>query len=159
MEPVRAWGAALCCAAVACAILQLLAPRNGSGRLLELTGAAVFLCCALSPLVDLPDLLAGGASSAVLSQTAQNELLQTRLKEQLEPSLQQAVQQAGEEALAAYGLSAEKIEAVMDTGEDGGIYITKITAALTPKQAVRQNAVKQVLKERFDVDVEVKMLE
>lgn len=159
MEAVRTWGTSLCCAAVACAILQLLAPPGGLGRLLELIGAAVFLCCALSPLVTLPNMDWKSALTAPLSSSAQSELLQTRLKEQLNQPLQQTVAEEGTAALSAYSLSAEKIEAVMDTGENGGIYITKIAVTLTKKQAVRQTAVVQILEQRFGVDVEVKVLE
>lgn len=155
MEAVKTWGTSICCAAVACAVLQLLAPRGGLGRLLEMLGALLLLCCTLSPLVtwdsgDWETLLA-----VPLSDTGQSELLQARVMEQLDEPLQQAVQEEGAAALSSYGLSAEKITAVMDTGEDGGIYITEIAVTLTPEQAVRRTAVVQILKERFGVEVEV----
>lgn len=159
MEAVRAWGASLCWAAVACAALQLLAPKGGLGKLLEVIGAMTLLCCALSPLVTLPSWDWNLISVLPLSDTAQNELLQTRLYEQLDPVLQDAVQEEGERALASYGLTAEKIEAVMDTDENGGIYISKIAVTLSEKQAVRKTAVAQILKERFNVDVEVTVSE
>lgn len=159
MEAVRAWGVSLCCAAVACTALQLLAPKGSLGKLLEMIGAMALLCCALSPLVTLPMWDWSLISTLPLSDTAQNELLQTRLHEELEPVLQKAVQEEGEKTLASYGLAAEKIEAVMDTDENGGIYISNIAVTLSKKQAVRKTAVAQILKERFDVDVEVTVSE
>lgn len=155
MDGVRAWGAALCCVAAATAILQFLAPKNSLGQLLELIGAAVFLCCALSPLVTV-NWQAALSGELPLSSAAQNELLQNRLLDQLEEPLQQAVQQAGDEALAPYGIKAEKIRAITDIDEAGGIYISKIVAELTEEQAIRRMAVMQILEQRFGVDVEIK---
>lgn len=155
MESVRTWGVSICCAAVGCAILQMLAPRGGLGKLLELIGALVFLGCALSPLATLPSLDWQSVPSVPLSDTAKSELLQAQLLRQIDEPLQQAVQREGAAALSSYGLAAEKIEAVTDMGADGGIYISKIAVTLTKSQAVRRTAVIQILRERFQVEVEV----
>lgn len=155
MEWVRTWGVSICCAAVGCAVLQLLAPRGGLGKVLELIGALAFLGCALSPLARLPSLDWQNVPSIPLSESAKSELLQEQLWRQMQTPVQQAVQQEGTAALAAYGLSAEKIEAVTDTDEDGSIYISKIAVTLTKSQAVRRTAVIQLLRERFQLEVEV----
>ena len=154
MEGLRDWGVSLCLVTAATALLQLLAPKNGLGKLLEMIGSAAFLLCALAPLVTV-DWQTDGLFLSPLSETGQRQLLAERLRDQLEPPLQTAVWEQGSEALAAYGLSAEKIEAVMDIDDRGGIYITKILVTLDASEMVRRRTVQEVLTTRFQVETEV----
>lgn len=159
MEKIQTWGTALCGAAVAWSALQLLAPRSTMGKLLDMIGGLLFLVCVLSPLTQWRttdgEMFPFTSSAAAAEETA----LQEQLCRRLEPAVQQAVEEQGGQALAAYGLAAEKMEAVMDIGEDGGIYITKIAVTLTREQGIRRTAVAQILRERFDVEVEVTVRE
>ena len=155
MTDMRAWAAAVCLAALACAALRLLTPKNGLGRLFQLTMAAFFLCCMLSPLLSLyrlslPDL-------AMLPDSTASELLQERVRAQLEQQTQTALQETCDAALAAYGLSAKKVTATMDTDENGGIYITDITVLLDKQQAVNRVAIRQVLNRRLETDVTIQV--
>jgi len=155
MAALKAWGISLCFVAAACAVVEFLAPKNGTGRLLEMLCGVVLLFCMLSPLVRV-------AWSEVLSwspsqlQTEQSERLQEHLQQQLHAPLGEAIAEAGAAALASYGLSAEKIEGVTDIDERVGIYIREIRVYLNPQQAVRRVAVKQILEQRFGVDVTVR---
>ena len=155
MEGVRAWGATLCGVAAALAILQFLAPKNSLGRLLELIGAAVFLCCALAPFATV-NWQAALTFDMPFSTETQEQLLNETLIEQLSAPLQRAVGEEGAAALSPYGLTAKKIEAITDIGEDGGIYISKIQVELTEEQAIRRMAVMQILEQRFGVDVQIR---
>lgn len=154
MEWMKTWGTCVCCTAVACAVLQFLAPDNSTGRVLELIGTALLVCGMLSPLVTV-DWKAMPESFSLLTSEGQETLLQEQILQQLSGPLQTAVSERGGEILATYGLKAKKIEAVMDTDEHGRIYITKIVATLTPEQALRRLAVQQILTERFGVKTEV----
>ena len=154
MEVLKTWGASLCCAAAACAILQFLAPKDGNGSLLEMIGAAVFLCCALTPLVKI-DWQAVIPSVEAIAPSAKGEVLAQRLATQLEEPVQKGVQEQGAAALARYGLEAKKICAVMDIDADANIYISEIVVTLAPEQAVRRTSIKQILEQRFQVDVRI----
>ena len=49
MDAVRSWAIALCAAAIGCTLLQILAPKDGMGRIFKLLIAAFFLCCLAAP--------------------------------------------------------------------------------------------------------------
>lgn len=155
MEQLKAWGISLCCVSAALAVIQFLAPKNGAGRLLEMLCGAVMLFCMLSPLVKV-DWHAVFALNTVQTETQQNTVLQEHLLQQLNAPLQQAVAEEGAAALAPYGLTADKIEAVMDIAPESGIYIREITVHLNEQQAIRRVAVKQILEQRFAVDVTIR---
>lgn len=148
MDLVREWGVALCLTAAGCALLRFLAPDTALGRVLERVSAVALLCCALAPLgsswlFSLPQ-----TDTAVSGQSA----LQQQVIAQLREPLAAAVQQAGEQALASYGLKAEKITAQMDIDEDGGIYISEICVTVDSRQAVKSGWIREILSERFSCD-------
>lgn len=155
MAELKAWGISLCFVAAACAVLQFLSPKNGLGRLLDMLSGTVLLFCVLSPLVtvDWGEVLSWNATQL---QTEQSVQLQKHLQQQLHQPIQDAVAEAGRKALSSYGLSAQKIEAVTDIDEKDGIYIREITVYLNEQQAIRRVAVKQILEQRFSVDVTVR---
>lgn len=155
MAALKAWGISLCFAAAACAVVEYLAPKSTVGRLLEMLCGVVLLFCVISPLVkvDWREVLSWDAAEL---QTEQNERLQEYLQQQLHAPLQEAIAEAGATALASYGLTAEKIEGITDIDGQDGIYIREIRVYLNPQQAVRRVAVKQILEQRFGVDIVVR---
>lgn len=155
-EFLQNWGATLCFAGVATAVLYFLAPDNGMGRLVQITAATVWLLCLFSPLVTVNWTAALTDWPTPLSQSGQNDLLQQRIIEQLKEPLAESVEEQGKQALAAYNLTAEKIWGEMDIDGDGHIYISKIVAELTEKQAVRRLDVREILSRRFGTDVEIR---
>jgi len=115
----------------------------------------VLLFSVLSPLitVDWENVLSWEVTQL---ETEQSAHLQQHLQQQLHQPIQEAVADAGAAALASYGLTAQKIEAVTDIDERDGIYIREIAVYLNEQQAVRRVAVKQILEQRFAVDVTVR---
>ena len=124
MDAVKGWAAALCAVAIGCTLLQMLAPKGGMGKIFRMITAAFFLCCLVSPLLNLKSLLKLDLES--LPTEIQSEMLENRLNEQVERQISAAVQRLTETTLEGYGLSAEKIVTEMDTSEDGSIYIKRI---------------------------------
>ncbi len=153
-EALRSFGVSVCATAVICAILHLLAPRDGTGRMLELIASVLLIGCLLTPLVQI-DWQAALRAPDILADDVRSEELTRRMMDQLEEPLQQAVSQAGHEVLSNYGLAAEEIYAEMDIDESGGIYISSITAVLNEKQALHRMDVRQVLTARFSVEVKI----
>lgn len=153
MENIKVWAAAICLVAIACSMLQMLTPKAGTGRIFRLTVAAFFLCSLLAPLLSLKSIL--HLDAELLPETVKADVLQERMMEQLDSQLQTALQSACDEALAVYHLSAKKVSATMDTGEDGRIYISHITVVLDKQQARNKGTIQQVLEKRLGTDVEV----
>ncbi len=155
MTELKAWGVSLCFVAAACGVAEFLAPKNGVGRLLEMLCGVLMLFCVLSPLVkvDWERILSQNAAEL---QNEQQTQLQEHLQQQLHAPLQEAIAEAGAAALASYGLEAEKIEGITDIHERDGIYISEIRVYLNARQALRRVAVKQILEQRFGVEVTVR---
>lgn len=53
MDGIQGWAAALCVAAIGCALMQMLAPKDGLGRIFKLMLGAFFLCCMVMPLLQM----------------------------------------------------------------------------------------------------------
>lgn len=53
MELIRQWGMALCCAALAGGIAQMLAPGAAMNRIFRIALGAFFLCCMIDPFIGI----------------------------------------------------------------------------------------------------------
>lgn len=53
MDLMRQWGMALCCAALAGGIAQMLAPGAAMNRIFRIALGAFFLCCLIDPFIGI----------------------------------------------------------------------------------------------------------
>ena len=151
MDAVKGWAIALCAAAVGCSLLQLLAPKNGMGKIFRMILAAFFLCSLLAPLMSLKELQT--LELPELREGVSADALQEQVNRQVERQINEALLQVTNDTLKNYGTQVEKVEAKTDTSEDGGICITQIILYMD-KQHIRDAiAAKQVMERRLEVDV------
>lgn len=151
MDAVKGWAIALCAAAVGCSLLQLLAPKNGMGKIFRMILAAFFLCSLLAPLMSLEELQT--LELPELREGVSADALQEQVNRQVERQINEALLQVTNDTLKNYGTQVEKVEAKTDTSEDGGICITQIILYMD-KQHIRDAiAAKQVMERRLEVDV------
>ncbi len=151
MDGIQGWAAALCVAAIGCALMQMLAPKDGLGRIFKLMLGAFFLCCMVMPLLQMGSIT--GLDVGSLPSDVTNELLQERVDAQLRRQVETAVVQLAETALENRNVEAEKIAVTMDTSEDGGIYIQQVTIYLDKQNKPKALAVQQVLEQQLGVRV------
>ena len=78
MDGIQGWAAALCVAAIGCALMQMLAPKDGLGRIFKLMLGAFFLCCMVMPLLQMGSIT--GLDVGSLPSDVTNELLQERVE-------------------------------------------------------------------------------
>ena len=86
------------------------------------------------------------------------EVLQERVQAQFEQQVNAALLETANNALKNYDIQAAKMSVSMDTGEDGGIYITKITLYLDKQNASQAIAAKQVMEQRLGTEIKVEIL-
>ncbi len=154
MNEIRAWGAAVCVAALGCSAIRLLAPKAGSGKLFSLITASFFLCALVLPLMkltSLPDL-----NLDFVPQDIVDGLLEQRVNEQLTVQIESAVTQVVNEALAARNITAKKVEVMTDTSETGGIYMKQITIHVDKQSVPTAAVVREVLEKQLETTVVVK---
>ncbi len=153
MDGLRAWSAAVCMAALGCAAVRLLAPKNATGKLFGLIASTFFLCCLLSPLLRVGSLSAlhiDGLPAPVVS-----DLLENTVNEQLERQVKEAVITVAESALRERGITAEKIDVATDISDAGSIYIQHVTITVDKQNVPIAKAVGEVLEQQLRSAVEV----
>mgnify|MGYP006072661869 CR=1 FL=1 len=125
MEGIKSWAFSFCCASVAGALLSLLVPDSSLGKICRFSIRIFLLCCLILPVasfrqiaLELPEFQIDAQSSAQqLDQTlAQKILLDTA----------DGLQQRFGEMLTKQGLSYQKIEPIVNMGEDDSISISCI---------------------------------
>lgn len=151
MDSIKAWAAALCIAAIVCAVLQMLAPREGTGKVFKLILSAFFLCCLIMPLLKAGSLTRLDISS--LPGEVQAELLDDQVNQQLMRQVQTTVEQLARTTLESSGVEAEKIEVKTDTSEEGSIYIQQVTVTLDKQSKPKALAAREVLEKQLGVSV------
>ncbi len=157
MNAVTGWAAALCTAAIGCTALHMLAPKGGLGRLFKLLTAAFFLCCMVSPLLQLKNI--SSLSLDILPEEVSAEALQERVNAQFERQVTAALEETARQTLQKYSIEPAKVEIKMDTDENGGIYITKIILYLDKQNADGAIAAKQAMEQRLGVEVDIAVLD
>ena len=157
MNAVTGWAAALCTAAIGCTALHMLAPKGGLGKLFKLLTAAFFLCCMVSPLLELKNISA--LSLEVLPEEISAQALQERVNAQFERQVTAALEHTARQTLEKYSIEPAKVDVNMDMDENGGIYITKIILYLDKQNAGGAIAAKQAMEQRLGVEVDTAVLE
>ena len=153
MDAVRSWAIALCAAAIGCTLLQILAPKDGMGRIFKLLIAAFFLCCLAAPLLQIKNLTRLDFSG--LPDEVASGVLQQRVNEQAVSQINAALGEIAGHAVERYGIEMEIIAVETDTSADGSIYIRQVVVSLDKKNANRAAEVRQILESRLGVDVTV----
>ena len=154
MDGVKEWAAALCVAAIGCALLQMLAPKEGMGRLFRILIAAFFLCCLVTPLLSICKI--SSLTVDWLPDEVQSEMLQEEVNNQLEEQINAALMRVAKEKLAAYDIQVEKIAAITDTSETGSIYIERVVLYLDEKNQANSITARQVMEQELGLTVDIK---
>lgn len=157
MDSVKGWAAMLCAVALGCALLQMLAPKEGLGRIFKLIAAAFFLCCLVTPLLSLKSLTR--LSVDFLPEEVRADVLQERVNEQVLRQIDAALQRVTTEALEGRNIKVEKVEAQTDTSEDGSIYIERVILYMDKQNIKNAMTARQVMEQRLGVTVETEAAE
>ncbi len=140
MDGLKSWALAVCAAAVAGGLVQLLAPNPSSGRILKVVVSIFFLCVLISPLL-------GGVSldmdfSVLDYQPEQTQEIAQRLEDSMDSMVinnaTEQLKQAITSCLSAYQVENGKITIIVNTNENGSISINEIEIIL-PKQYESQH--------------------
>lgn len=153
MDAIKGWAAALCVVAVGCTLIQMLAPKDGMGRIFRILIGAFFLCCMVSPLLSLRKMT--NLDLNLLPAEIQSSLLEDKVKEQLDRQISAAVEKIVNQAMENYNLNAEKVETITDTSEDGSIYMKQIILYLDKQSMAQSAAVRQALEQRLGIPIDV----
>lgn len=153
MDGIRAWSAAVCLAALGCAAIQLLAPKDGIGKVFRLVVTTFFLCCMLLPMLKVGSLTQ--LDVADLPDAVVSEFLADTVTEQLERQVRDTVSTLATEMLAERGVTAEKIEVTTDISDEGGIYIQHVTITVDKQTVPIAKVAGEVLAKQLQASVEV----
>lgn len=153
MGSIKAWAAALCIAAIVCAVLQMLAPKESTGKVFRLILSAFFLCCLILPLLKAGSL--DRLDISFLPAEVRAELLEDRVNRQLMSQVEKTVEQLARTILDSSGVTAEKIQVKTDTSEEGSIYIQQVTITLDKQSKPKALTAKEVLEKQLGVSVAV----
>ncbi len=153
MEGIREWCTAVCMAALGCAAMQLLVPKSGTGRLLQLIITTFFICVLVSPLLRLPERLA--LDIGELPDSVKADLLEGTVLEQLEAPIRDAATEVAQQILESRGVTAEQIEVITDISEDAGIYMQQIVITVDKQMVPAAKAAGEVLARQLNTTVTV----
>lgn len=157
MGNLREWATALCMTAIACTILQMLAPKTTNSRWLQVMIAAVFLSCMLLPVqqwhsMSLPEMVVDPAGSSSTD-------LSDRLEERVIEQSNAAVAALCERYLKNYDITVKKVAVETDSSTEEGIYISCVVLYLDKPNAADSFTVKQLMEQQLGVPVKVVMSE
>lgn len=151
MDAVRQWGFALCTAAVACSLAQMLAPKTGASKLFKLTVSTFFLCCIFSPL--LIGFGTGEISLTIEEGQSRSDEIARKLEESLsEDYYAPAAEEAGEEVarvLKALGVTPQKIVITINNLDEERIGIYQATLLLEEGDRSREGEITQALRQEL----------
>lgn len=154
MTEIRALAITLCAVSLGCAVLQLLAPKGGFGRLFSMVTAAFFLCSLLSPLSSL----AAGELSPAPSETVplSEEELQQRFYQQLKEQTEAVLSERATQLLASHGIAVAALELDMHISSQGDIYMRRIILYLDKQNIGKATTARAVLQQQLGIAVSVR---
>ena len=151
MTGLSAWLTAVCLAAVAGGVMQLLFPAGSTGRMLRWVTGLFTLGCLLLPLTGwepptLPEVTPPAAVDATLAD---------RLAEAARKRVERQLLEAAEQAAAAEGARLVKFAAAVDSEGGWRIDIRQVQAVLRAADVDRVEGVRRRLAAWGDFDLRV----
>lgn len=155
MQDFRNWAFGVCTAAVACGMMQLLLPKSGMQKILNVAVSVFFLGCLLSPvLLTLPQTDTGGASAELQSEiTRRSEELASELRDSGEQLATGTLRQTAKQVLEELGVENGKIYINVHDLPEGGISISECEVQLPPQYETRHDEIRAALMQRLGVNV------
>lgn len=153
MEEIRLWAVSLCTVALGCALVQMLAPKGGMGRLLNMILAAFFLCCLFQPLLSVSSLLPLFEAPFPVSDET---VLKDQFYETLRAQTDQALGKRVTAILDSYGIAVEKTEADMNISGEGAIYMRRIIVYLDEQNMKQATTARTVLSQQLDIPISIR---
>ncbi len=151
MDGIREWGAAICCAAVGCCVLQILIPKNGVGKLFHLLLITFLLCSMISPLLKVSTSLPLDVD--FLGDQAVSDALTEKVNEQLQEQVKTTVTDMVQECLATRNVTAETVTVTTALADNGSIYIQQVVIVVDKRNLNAALPVREVLKTQLNTDV------
>ena len=131
MDEVKNWAFALCCAAVGGALLSLLLPDSSVGRVCRFSVQIFLLCSMILPISQLSG-LSLSLPKVQLETTDRAHSISSTINLQIRRETEKALENHVGMLLTENDLSYQKIEAIVNTAEDGSISIDCIRITLQP---------------------------
>lgn len=151
MDGIKGWAAALCVAAIGCALMQMLAPKDGMGKIFKLMLGAFFLCCMTMPLLQLRSI--SGLDIGSLPSEVTTSCCRKRWTPSFAARWKPRSDSWRRRRSKAAASKQEKIAVTTDTSEDGGIYIQQVTIYLDKQNKPKALAAREVLEQQLGVSV------
>lgn len=157
MDGIREWGAAICCTVIGCSVLQILIPKNGTGKIFHLLLVTFLLCSILLPLLKLTTDIPLDVD--FLDEEIVSNALTEKVNEQLQEQVKEAVLKIAEECLATRNVTAETVSVITDLADNGSIYIKQIVIEVKKDKLNVALPVRDILKAQLNTDVIVRSSE
>lgn len=154
MDGIREWGTAICCTVIGCCVLQILIPKNGTGKLFHLLLVTFLLCSILLPLLKLSTNIP--LDVEFLDEEIVSGALTEKVNEQLKEQVKEAVSKITAECLAARNVTAESVSVITDIADNGSIYIKQVIVEVKKDKLNVALPVRDILKAQLNTDVIVR---
>ena len=154
MEELRGWSIAVCFAAVGCAAMQWIIPKEKGGKIYHLLVTTFFVCSMIAPLLSFAGDLS--LNTETLPEGIVNQELQDMVTEQLTRQVKVRVEEIAAECLSYRGVTAKEIIVKTDISQEGNIYIEQVVICVDKQKTAAALAVRDVLEEQLGTTVSIR---
>ena len=151
MNSFASIAAVICVAALGCSIVTIAAPQGNTRRILNTVLGAFILCTMLVPIKN-----AITNFDAEISIVTPEENIQVSAQEAYNAAIMVETKAGLESTLTAYlenkGISILGTDIVLDSYDNGGIYIGKISIYISQENKDSCNRIIKLTKEKFEVE-------
>ena len=154
MEELRGWSIAVCFAAVGCAAMQWIIPKEKGGKIYHLLVTTFFICSMIAPLLTFTVDLS--LNMEWLPEASVSEELNDIVTEQLTRQVEGRVKEIAEECLSYRAVTAKEITVKTDISENGNIYIQQVVIYVDKQKVAGALAVRDVLEEQLGTTVSIR---
>lgn len=155
MKDIRQWASAICMVSLAAAILQSILPQGAMERMGRFVVGAFFLCAVIAPAAGFVSGLSLTLCRASADSGTQSAKMESTVNTQVAEESRKSVERLVTAELARKGIACKNVSAVMDTGTEGSISISKVTVRLSAKDAKRTGEAQEYLEKELGLKTEV----
>ena len=154
MNSVQSWISIICISAIACTMLEFMAPNGKMEKIVRLVFGAFMIIAIISPMVDTcfnMDINISSRKNVLSSRTNFSD----KIYEQSLDIASENIKKIVMDELKVMKVKSKKIDVIMDKEDKDCISINKVKVYIDNMKPTEKEEVRKKLKEKLNINIEI----
>ena len=155
MQSIRQWTAGVCCAAIACTLLEMLHPSGAMKKAARYVTALFFLAAMLIPLAQMDGALPSMEPNAASSAEEETQSLTELMERQTISAAEESIRQQAVRELVDIHVTPVSVSPVVEADAQRNYCLTRLIIRLQPEDVVYESTIRMRMQKLLQITPEL----